>query len=105
ELYKRQGFFFKNYADDLTFLNSPLDSMRCMDMNHYYLDLYRRARVIVCVGQGSWEEECLADTRALDFEFSRHNVPAWFDYWGYEHPHDWPSWLEQTPHFLYHILD
>lgn len=99
------GFFFKNYADDLTFLNSPMDTLKCMDESHYYLDLYRRSRIIICVGQGAWEEECLQDTRTMDYEFQRHHVPAWCDYWGYDRPHDWPSWLEQTPYFLYHILD
>lgn len=99
------GFFFKNYADDLTFLNSPLDSITQMDEHHPYLNLYRQARIVICVGQGSWEEACLTDTRALDTQLARHHVPAWCDYWGYDRPHDWPSWLEQTPYFLYHILD
>lgn len=99
------GFFIKNYADDLTFLNSPIDSLKCMDYNHPYLDLYRQAKIVVCVGQGSWEEECLADTRQIDYELHRHNIDCWIDYWGHDCPHDWPSWLIQTPYFLRHILD
>lgn len=99
------GFFIKGYSDDLTFLNSPIDSLKAMSMDHPYLELYRRSRIILCVGQGAWEEECLADTRAVDHELRWHNVPAWCDYWGYDRPHDWPSWLEQTPYFLYYILD
>lgn len=98
-------FFFKGYSDDLTFLNSPIDSFRAMSLNHYYLDMYRRSKVIICVGQGNWEEECIQNTKELEFQFKAHNCPAWFDYWGHDKPHDWPSWLEQTPYFLYHILD
>ena len=101
----KASFFFKGYSDDLTFLNSPIDSLHAMHLDHHYLDLYRKSRIILCVGQGNWEEECLNNTREMDKEFKAHNVPAWCDYWGYDKPHDWPSWLEQTPYFLYHILD
>lgn len=99
------GFFIRDYADDLTFLNSPIDSVRCLPRNHPYVDLYKRAKIIVCVGAGAWEEQCILDTRALDFEFSRLGIPTWFDYWGKEYYHDWPSWLVQAPHFMYHLLD
>ena len=98
------GFFIKDYADDLTFLNSPIDSVANMSYDHKYVELYKKCRFIICVGQGSWEEECLNDTRALDFHIKKLGIPAWFDYWGYDKPHDWPSWLEQAPHFLYHII-
>ncbi len=99
------GFFVKDYADDLTFLNSPIDTLRCMPRDHHYVELYRRAKIVVCVGQGAWEYSCVLDTRALDFEFSRLGVPTWFDYWSNEYVHDWSSWKVQAPHFLYHILD
>lgn len=101
----KSSFFFENYSDELTFLNSPIDSLHAMSLDHHYLDLYRKSRIILCVGQGNWEEECLVQTKEMDKEFRYHNVPAWCDYWGYDKPHDWPSWLEQTPYFLYHILD
>lgn len=101
----RADFFFKNYGDDLTFMNSPIDSLHQMSLDHHYLDLYRRSRIIVCVGQGNWEEECINQTRQLETEFYYHGVGCWFDYWGYDCPHDWPSWLKQTPYFMHHILD
>ncbi|MBQ9124320.1 MAG: esterase family protein [Acholeplasmatales bacterium] len=99
------SYFVKQYADDLTFLNSPIDSLANMPLSHRYVDLYKKSRFIICVGQGDWEHDCLNDTRTLDFHMKRLEIPAWFDYWGYDKSHDWPSWQEQTPHFLYHILD
>lgn len=101
----RSEFFVKDYADDLTFLNNPIASLSHLRYDHHYVDLYKISRIIICVGQGSWEEECLNDTRWIDSEFHRLGIPAWVDYWGYDKPHDWPSWLEQVPYFLYHILD
>lgn len=99
------GFYIKDYADELSFLNSPLDSLQQMKYNHPYVELYKKARIFICVGQGFFEDECLRDTRELEFEFKRLGVPVFVDYWGYDKPHDWPSWLEQVPYFLYKILD
>lgn len=101
----KASFFFDSFSNTEVFYNSPIDSLANMSYDHHYVDLYKRSRIIVCVGQGNWEEECLDNTRQLDTQFKRLGVPAWFDYWGYDKPHDWPSWLEQAPHFLYHILD
>jgi esterase/lipase superfamily enzyme len=99
------GFFIKDYADELTFLNSPLDSLKVMHKNKPYIEIYKQAPIILCVGQGAWEDVCLEETRKVDKALKNLGVPAWVDYWGYDRPHDCPSWLEQVPYFLYHILD
>ena len=99
------GYLIENYADDKTYFNSPIDCLNHMPLDHPYIELYKKARIIVCVGQGAYEEECLKDTRGLDNCFKNLKIDAMIDYWGYEKPHDWPSWIEQTPHFMYYILD
>ena len=99
------GFFIRNYSDDLTFLNSPLDSMKLMEYSHPYIELYKRSRIIVCCGAGAYEEESLKDTKELEAEMKRFGINAWFDYWGFEYPHDWVSWHQQTLKLLDYILD
>lgn len=101
----RSDFFIKNYQDDLTFLNSPLDSLRLMEWNHPYIELYKRSRIIVCCGAGTYEEEFLKDTKDLEYELKKFGIDAWFDYWGFEYPHDWFSWHQQTLKLLDYILD
>ena len=76
-----------------------------LSFDHPYINLYRRSKIIVCVGQGSWEEDCISDTRKIQGQFDRLQIPCWIDYWGYDVPHDWPSWLLQTPYFFSHILN
>ena len=98
------GFFIKDYSDLYTFLNSPIDSLRHMPANHEYIDLYRRSQIIICVGSGAWEADCINDTRELENEFRRLNIDIWADYWSEEYYHDWPSWIIQTPHFLFYLL-
>ena len=65
-----------------------------------FLDRYRRSAIAFGVGQGRWEEDCLADTRALEGILREKGVPAWFDYWGGDVDHDWPWWRRMLPYFL-----
>ncbi len=98
------GYFIENFSNELTFLNSPIDSLRYMKEDHRYVELYKKAVICVCVGGGSWEEQCIIDSKDLEKEFLRLSVPVRFEYWGMDIPHDWCSWLEQTPYFLNYIL-
>ncbi len=66
----------------------------------WYLDQYRQSRIVVCVGQGAWEDEAIEDTRALDHLFREKSVPAWVDFWGHDVNHDWPWWYRQMNYFL-----
>lgn len=98
------GYFIKDYSDLYTFLNSPIDTLKHMSLEHEYVDLYKKSQIIVCVGQGAWESDCVIETRELENGFNNLGVECWFDYWSNEYAHDWCSWTIQTPHFLYYLL-
>jgi len=68
------------------------------------MELYRNSNIIICVGQGAWEDELLASTRELDAVLREKNIPAWIDYWGYDVNHDWPWWRKKMPYFLGNVL-
>jgi len=85
------------------YFNSPLSYLAGM-ADSWYLDQYRRSQIIVCVGQGAWEEEAIEDTRYLDDLFREKSVPAWIDYWGHDVNHDWPWWYKQMNYFLGHLF-
>ena len=100
-LYRLDQPEFQVSASELqaVYFNSPLSYLP--DLNDpWYLDQYRRSEIIVCVGQGAWEEEAIKDTRALDSIFSEKSIPARIDYWGHDVNHDWPWWYKQMNHFL-----
>ena len=86
------------------YFNSPLNYLPGIS-DAWYLDHYRRSKIIVCVGQGTWEEEAVADTRALDTLFREQSIPSWFDYWGHDVNHDWPWWYRQMNYFLGRLYD
>ena len=96
--------FFKNASDPLAYENSPATFLRNMPADHPYMDLYRQSNIILCVGQGAWEDELLASTREMDAVLREKGIPAWVDYWGFDCDHDWPWWRKQLPYFLGHVL-
>lgn len=92
------------YMDDLVYLNSPYHSLLNMPGDHPYMKLYAKSQMFICVGQGAWEDELLADTRKLDRVLKFKGIPAWVDYWGFDVNHDWDWWRKQLAYFLGKIL-
>jgi esterase/lipase superfamily enzyme len=91
--------FVGDYMDDTVYVNSPLQYLPSLE-DPWYLDQYRQSQIIICVGQGAWEEPMLSDARALQAILEQKKIPAWFDYWGYDVNHDWPWWRKMWPYFL-----
>jgi esterase/lipase superfamily enzyme len=100
-LYRLDRSEFQLSAAELSgiYFNSPVSYLADLD-DPWYLDWYRRSKIIVCVGQGPWEDEAIEDTRYLDFLFREKNIPAFIDYWGHDVNHDWTWWYKQMNHFL-----
>lgn len=98
------SYFFPNYNNIDIYKNSPNDYMRNISWNHEYLGMYRNSDIILCCGQGRWEEECIKDTNDLKMEFDRLQVPVWVDFWGNDVDHDWPWWKVQLPYFLQFLV-
>lgn len=99
------SMFFGNYMDDLVYNNSPVHFLQNMPWNHPYLDLYRQKNIIVCIGQGAWEEDLIPSNKELERILKEKQVPAWFDYWGYDVAHDWDWWQKQIVYFMDKILN
>ena len=95
----RLNHFIGDYMDETVYFNTPLSYLPNLD-DPAYLDLYRQSRIIVCVGQGAWEDEMLADARTLKQILERKDIPHWVDIWGGDVNHDWPWWRKMLPYFL-----
>ncbi len=92
-------YFIGGYMDDTVYLNSPLAYLPNLD-DPWYLEQYRASRIVICSGQGPWEEMMVADARAIKEILEAKGVPAWVDLWGQDVNHDWPWWRKQLPYFL-----
>lgn len=95
--------FIGDYTDDLVYFNSPLYYLPNMT-DDWYLERYRSSQIIVCAGQGAWEDAMLADAHELKRILDNKGIPAWIDFWGHDVNHDWPWWHKQLPYYLRHVL-
>jgi esterase/lipase superfamily enzyme len=91
--------FVGDYVDEAVYFNSPLYYLANLD-DAWYLERYRRAKIVFSIGQGAWEDECLADHRAMQAILEGKGVPATFDYWGHDVEHHWFWWRRMLPHHL-----
>jgi len=96
--------FIGDYMDEAVYFNSPLHYLTNLS-DPEYIDLYRESQIIIGVGQGSWEEDAIAQARALGEILAAKKVPAWIDYWGFDVSHDWPWWQKQLAYFLEHLYE
>jgi esterase/lipase superfamily enzyme len=95
----RLNHFIGDYMDENVYFNTPLVFLPNLN-DPWYLEQYRQSHIIVGVGQGAWEDEMLADARALKHILQQKNIPHWIDIWGHDVNHDWPWWHKMLPHFL-----
>jgi esterase/lipase superfamily enzyme len=94
-------FSVGGYMDDNVYFNSPLAYLPGME-DPWYLDQYRRSAIIICTGQGAWENG-QEDAREIQRILREKDVPCWVDFWGHDVNHDWPWWRIQMPYFLDHL--
>jgi len=100
-LYNLERSEFGLSAPDMgsVFFNSPVHYLPGVS-DPETLMRFQQSRIIICVGQGAYEEQAIEDTRRLDRMFDQKNIPAWIDYWGHDVNHDWPWWYKQMNYFL-----
>jgi esterase/lipase superfamily enzyme len=84
------------------YFNSPLAYLPGLT-DSWQLNWHRQSRIVVCVGQGAWEQEAIEDTRDLEYWLRQKSIPAWVDFWGHDVAHDWPWWYQQMNYFLGHL--
>ncbi len=102
--YYDSDFAFGEYCDDLVYNNSPIKYIKNMDYNHEYVQRYRNSKIIICCGQGAWEDEMRYSLHNIKRELENKDIGAWIDLWGNDVNHDWDWWRVQLPYFLNNIV-
>ena len=88
------------YYDDNCYFNSPVDYLPHWN-DEKILTMLRNRKIIIASGQGSYEDPDAS--RRLSDILSSKAIPHWLDLWGYDMPHDWPTWRQMLPYFLNNI--
>lgn len=97
-------YYMEGWSDPVLYDNSPLDFLANMKSDHTYIDTYNQRRIVLCVGQGRWEEEERRTTALMGDLLFEKGINAWVDFWGYDVDHDWEWWKKQALYFLPYML-
>jgi esterase/lipase superfamily enzyme len=84
-----------------TYFNSPLDYVANLEGDH--LDWLRdHVSLLLVCGQGQWEDTtgALQSTKQFAALLAAKGIKHQADLWGYDVPHDWPSWRAQLAHHM-----
>jgi esterase/lipase superfamily enzyme len=86
---------------DAAYFNNPMDYVAHLGGDHLEWLRSRLSLLLVC-GQGQWEDTtgALESTRRLAALLQGKGIRCELDLWGYDVPHDWPSWRAQLAHHL-----
>lgn len=102
--YYDSDLFFRGYYDDILYHNSPIQYLDGMSYDHPYVEMYRRNKIVLCCGQGAWEDDMIRSLHRMQELLAYKDIPAWIDFWGYDVDHDWPWWRVQLPYFIGRVL-
>ena len=86
---------------DAVYFNNPVDYVQHLGGDHLDWLRSRVSLVLVC-GQGQWEDTtgALESTKHFAGLLAGKGVRHELDLWGYDVPHDWPSWRNQIAHHM-----
>jgi esterase/lipase superfamily enzyme len=83
--------YTNGYWDDNCYFNNPVDYLPNLH-DDYYLSRIRGGRILISSGQGAYEAP--DRSRRLSDVLHSMGVPHRLDLWGYDVPHDWPTWRQ-----------
>jgi esterase/lipase superfamily enzyme len=86
---------------DAAYFQNPTDYVGHLHGEH--LDWLRdRLSILLVCGQGQWEDTTgsLESAKRMAGLLAEKGIPHELDLWGYDTPHDWPSWRAQFAHHL-----
>jgi len=89
--------YTNGFYDDNCYFNSPIDYLPQWN-DEKVLNTLRNKSIIIASGQGSYEDPDAS--KRLSEILNSKNIRHWLDLWGFDMPHDWPTWRQMLPYFL-----
>jgi esterase/lipase superfamily enzyme len=93
-------YYTDGYFDDTCYFNSPVDYLPNLT-DETILSSIREKNIIIASGRGAYEDP--GASKLLSDILHSKNIPHWFDLWGDDMAHDWPTWRKMLPYFLDNI--
>jgi esterase/lipase superfamily enzyme len=86
------------YHDENIYFNNPVEYLPNLWDNHYLPMLRQKKHIHILTGQGNYENP--DSSRQLSSMLWSKGVPNNLDVWGWDMPHDWPTWRSMIKYYL-----
>lgn len=86
------------YYDEQVYFNSPMAYVANLSDTHYLPKLKQSNHIHIVTGSGNYESPDAS--RRFSQLLHAKQIPHELDIWGYDMPHDWPTWRAMLPHYL-----
>jgi esterase/lipase superfamily enzyme len=94
-----RGYYDGDYHDDNVYFNNPVEYVANLPEGSYELNALRHKRNIhIVTGQGNYENPDAS--RRFSGILHAKGIPHELDLWGYDMPHDWPTWRAMLPYYI-----
>lgn len=90
--------YSKGYFDDNCYFNSPVDYLANLTDEDLLEQMRDNKKIIIASGQGNYEDPDAS--KKLSSILDAKQIPHTLDLWGYDMPHDWPTWRKMLPYFI-----
>jgi esterase/lipase superfamily enzyme len=92
------AWLLDGYSDDRVYFNNPMWYVANIGDGEQLEALRHRCQIHLITGQGAWEVPNASRrfSALLASKGINHNL----DLWGFDVPHDWPSWKRMLPHYI-----
>ena len=92
-----RGYYKGDYYDENVYFNNPVDYMPNLEGQDLEA-LRHKEHIHIVSGQGSYENPDAS--RRIAGILSQKGIPHELDLWGYDMPHDWPTWREMMKYYV-----
>ena len=94
--------YLEGFRSEEAYFNNPMWYVREMPEGDTLERLRRDVQIHLVTGRGNYERPDVTArfSQVLWDKGIWHNA----DYWGYDMPHDWPTWREMLPYYVEHKL-
>jgi esterase/lipase superfamily enzyme len=95
--YDIRGYYEGDYYDDNVYFNNPVDYLPNLGDHDLWL-LQQKRHIHIVTGQGDYENPD-ASRRLAGILYNK-GIPFELNLWGYDMPHDWPTWRAMLRYYL-----
>lgn len=90
--------YSNGYFDEDVYFNSPMHYLPNLNDENILNEMRKSKHIHILTGQGNYEKP--KATEELSAILNSKNVPNHAELWGFDVPHDWPTWRKMIPYII-----